>query len=200
MTSETRSVWLVRLAFIVPSVLFGFAAAIGLVWLIAMQPQRPQPPDMSKFERLNDMEDLSRRIVGFAGLHTGIVVYLDTYNPSFCGRSNSQTRTIFLNHDCGRMLDNSNGYDWHNVGILAQHIGHILNGHGWHPAYDTLRGAATSGEIEEAQEFAGWALHRLGATLPEAQRFVIAQDVDGNDIPADPVSLAAIERGWCAAL
>lgn len=81
---------------------------------------------------------------------------------------------------------------WFVFGVLAHEIGHHLNGH-------TLEGVGSRPNKEiEADEFAGFVMKKLGATLPEAQGiFSFLNATDGP--PTHPVRAKryeAIKRGW----
>lgn len=81
---------------------------------------------------------------------------------------------------------------WFVFGVLAHEIGHHLNGH-------TLEGVGSRPNKEiEADEFAGFAMKKLGATLQEAQGiFSFLNATDGP--PTHPVRAKryeAIKRGW----
>ena len=81
---------------------------------------------------------------------------------------------------------------WFVFGVLAHEIGHHLNGH-------TLEGVGSRPNKEiEADEFAGFVMKKLGATLTEAQGiFSFLNATDGP--PTHPVRAkryAAIKRGW----
>ncbi len=59
---------------------------------------------------------------------------------------------------------NATNTDWAAISILAHEIGHRLNGH-------TMLTKGGSPELElEADEFSGFVLRKLGASLDEAQR------------------------------
>lgn len=81
---------------------------------------------------------------------------------------------------------------WFVFGALAHEIGHHLNGH-------TLEGIGSRPNKEiEADEFAGFVMQKLGATLQEAQGiFSFLNATDGP--PTHPVRAKryeAIKRGW----
>ena len=81
---------------------------------------------------------------------------------------------------------------WFVFGVLAHEIGHHLNGH-------TLEGVGSRPNKEiEADEFAGFVMKKMGATLMEAQGiFSFLNATDGP--PTHPVRAkryAAIKRGW----
>lgn len=97
------------------------------------------------------------------------------YNPNFVAAVNRASRT-----------------DWAGVSILAHEIGHHLNGH-------TLQGGGSTPADElEADEFSGFVLRKMGASLAEAQTAlaVVSQDYDSPTHPGRSTRLAAINRGW----
>jgi hypothetical protein len=95
------------------------------------------------------------------------------YNPAFINQVSS------LDH-------------WGTLALLAHEIGHHLNGH-------TLKKGGSSPELElEADQFAGFVLKKLGATLMEAQSVMtyIANEESSATHPGRASRTAAIERGW----
>ena len=81
------------------------------------------------------------------------------------------------------------------MALLAHEIGHHLNGH-------TIRKGGSSPELElEADEFAGFTLHKLGATLKESQKVMhfIAKTKESATHPGRNSRLLAIEKGWTKA-
>lgn len=82
--------------------------------------------------------------------------------------------------------------DWGIIIILAHEIGRHLQGHIFvHDPYIYHR------ELE-ADEFSGFAMYRMGATLAEAQFAMrkLAVDLDLPTHPNRDTRLAAIARGW----
>jgi len=72
-------------------------------------------------------------------------------------------------------IDNSTSTDWASISILAHEVGHHLNGH-------TLDGSGSTHRTElEADEFSGFVLAKLGATLEQAQSAIILLASDGDD-------------------
>ncbi len=99
------------------------------------------------------------------------------YNPSFIGTLNETT-----------------GNDWASVSVLAHEIGHHLNGH-------TLAGGSSHSNELEADEFSGYIMQRLGATLEEAEKAMklAANVAPSSTHPGRTDRLAAIEKGWNSA-
>jgi hypothetical protein len=76
--------------------------------------------------------------------------------------------------------------------LLAHEIGHHINGHTNRKGGDKLLMEL------QADEFAGYVMHKLGATLLQAQNvmFYIARTEDSKTHPARNLRLLAIEKGW----
>ena len=86
--------------------------------------------------------------------------------------------------------------DWGVYGVVAHEVGHHLQGH-------IMRGADMNfHQLElEADEFAGFVLYRMGATLEEAQRSTanLSQPQDTATHPGTARRLEAIKAGWMRA-
>jgi len=97
------------------------------------------------------------------------------YNPSFISWINSVTRD-----------------KWAVMALFAHEIGHHLNGH-------TILKSGSTPELElEADQFAGFVLHKLGASLEQAQKVMkyIAKTEASKTHPARNSRMAAIQTGW----
>jgi len=94
-----------------------------------------------------------------------------------------------------RIEKNSN--DWAKIGILAHEIGHHLNFHNL-TYVDNLE-EKRSQEIE-SDEFAGFILQKLGASLSDAKLFISVSNNDNDDTnsthPKRILRLKAIEKGY----
>lgn len=100
------------------------------------------------------------------------------YNPQFLAAINQAGHT-----------------DWAGISILAHEMGHHLNGH-------TLRGGGSQPQDElEADEFSGFVLRRLGASLAQAQAALatVSPEEGSATHPGRAPRLAAISRGWSRA-
>ncbi len=81
---------------------------------------------------------------------------------------------------------------WAAVALLAHEVGHHLNGH-------TIRKTGSTPAIElEADEFAGFILYRLGATLQQSQEVMnyIAKTETSSTHPGRNDRMSAIQTGW----
>lgn len=97
------------------------------------------------------------------------------YNPSFINWINDVTKD-----------------KWAAMALLAHEVGHHLNGH-------TIRKTGSTPILElEADEFAGFVLYKLGATLPQAQEVMkyIAKPKESATHPGRLSRMQAIENGW----
>lgn len=98
-----------------------------------------------------------------------------SYNPTYIASLNKITRN-----------------KWAVMTLLAHEVGHHLNGH-------TIRKGGSTPELElEADEFAGFILQKLGATLQESQNVMhyISMAKESRTHPAKKSRLNAIEKGW----
>ena len=114
-------------------------------------------------------------------------------------------RYIFYDQNFMKSITAAAG-SWTNLSILAHEVGHHVNAH----SLDWL--ALASGEIQgitleqkrqqeiEADEFSGFVLAKLGATLIQAQAAIKLASDDGDDSysthPSRSKRLSAIERGY----
>jgi hypothetical protein len=101
-------------------------------------------------------------------------------------------RYILYNPDFFTNLIRTTGNKWAAVSVLAHEIGHHLDGH-------TLNQIGSKPETElEADEFSGFVLRKMGASLSDAQ---IAMKTAGNERangthPGQYDRLTAIADGW----
>jgi hypothetical protein len=101
-------------------------------------------------------------------------------------------RYILYNPDFIYDMDKVAGSRWASISILAHEIGHHLNGH-------TLNNTGSRPELElEADEFSGFVLRKMGATLTESQLAmkIAASQEASHTHPAKINRLAAIDKGW----
>jgi tetratricopeptide (TPR) repeat protein len=115
-------------------------------------------------------------------------------------------RYIFFDSYFMKDISNNTNSSWTNLSILAHEIGHHINGH----TVDFL--AYMTGQIKpinlaeerqqeiEADEFSGYVMFKLGATLDQAQQAISFLSFDGDDTysshPNKAKRLAAIKKGY----
>ena len=114
-------------------------------------------------------------------------------------------RYVFYNKEFMREI-NTNVKYWGNMSILAHEIGHHINGH----TIDVILYASESVEEEslatsrmmelQADEFSGFVLAKLGATLSQASeaisKFIPDEDDTYSTHPTKSKRLKAIKRGY----
>ena len=141
-------------------------------------------------------EDVVDRILGQIGLKRNFVV-MECPEIENCLAVNlpgglGQIRYIIYDTRFLKRIESKTQTDWAAISIMAHEIGHHLNGH-------TVDGAGSRPEKElEADEFSGFVLYQLGASLVEAQAAMnnLADENKSSTHPAKTDRLAAIEKGW----
>ncbi|MFN8242830.1 MAG: M48 family metalloprotease [Ferruginibacter sp.] len=153
--------------------------------------------------RSNDgFERVVKRITGLIGLKPNFIL-VPCPNIQNCAALNYDDNLRYIVYDKVFMdeIAHSVGTNWTHTMILAHEIGHHLNGH-------TLRQVNKEESREEeleADEFAGFILGKLGATLNQA-----VAAMDGlphpecdieyfSDHPCKVKRVAAIRKGWAKA-
>ncbi|WP_242920070.1 membrane-binding protein [Pontibacter liquoris] len=101
-------------------------------------------------------------------------------------------RYILYNEDFLAAINNAVHTDWGGVSILAHEIGHHLNGH------TLVRGGSNIPDELEADEFSGFVLRKMGASLADAQAAInlLSEDDNSSTHPGRNYRLAAISKGW----
>ena len=101
-------------------------------------------------------------------------------------------RYLLYNPDFLNSVNRAGHTDWAGISILAHEMGHHLNGH-------TLRtGGSQPADELEADEFSGFVLRKLGASLAQAQAAMatVADDGGSASHPGRVPRLVAIGQGW----
>jgi len=101
-------------------------------------------------------------------------------------------RYVLYNPNFINALDRRTGNQWASISVLAHEVGHHLKGH-------TVSGQGSQPATElEADEFSGYALRKMGASLEDAQATMklIASENTSSTHPGKSSRLAAIENGW----
>jgi hypothetical protein len=104
-------------------------------------------------------------------------------------------RYILYNQRFLSAINNAAHTDWGGVSIIAHEIGHHLNGH-------TLSSSGSNPSDElEADEFSGFVLRKMGASLADAQAAIklISDNRSTRTHPGRNSRLEAISKGWRSA-
>ena len=106
--------------------------------------------------------------------------------------SGQKERYILYDSDFFKRIDVNAGNDWAATSVLAHEIGHHLNGHALNN-----KGSNHKWELE-ADEFSGFVLARMEATLEDAQSAIqtLRYEKATSTHPAKADRLIAIETGW----
>ena len=101
-------------------------------------------------------------------------------------------RYILYNPEYIKWINGVTKDKWAAMALLAHEIGHHLNGH-------TIRRSGSKPALElEADEFAGFVLKKMGASLSEAQQVMkyIAKSKGSKTHPGRLLRMSAIKKGW----
>jgi len=112
--------------------------------------------------------------------------------PNAAAVVQGNTRYILYNPNFIASIKKAAGNKWASIAILAHEIGHHLNGH-------TISGTGSRPNIElEADEFSGFVLRKMGATMEQAQLAMkVAADVKPSAThPGKDDRLNFIAYGW----
>jgi len=174
------------LAVFVAIVSFGFAHSINS----NNEHEIKTSPDTSMM-KIADVREMLQEIIDITGLQTDFE--LKEANVLNIEASDShRKRFILYNPAYITTLNNLTKNKWAVMTLLAHEVGHHLNGH-------TIHKGGSTPELElEADEFAGFILYKLGATLKQSQNvmYYIAGEKASRTHPSKNSRLSAIEKGW----
>ena len=148
-----------------------------------------------KFADEAEAREILQDIVDYVGLQPQFVVQSAQVENAAAVLFEGQ-RYILYNPDFIRRVEYDTRTRWSSISILAHEVGHHLNGH-------TLDGSGDRPRMElEADEFSGFILQKMGASLPEAQAAMalISNPYGTSTHPPRHDRLEAIRRGWEKAL
>jgi hypothetical protein len=147
--------------------------------------------DLPFFATSADAEKIVSSIMRAMGLESNFKI-TEAHVPNVEAKIRHHERYILYNPEFIKQVNNATRNKWANIFILAHEVGHHLEGH-------TLLDINSRPSIElEADEFAGFVLHKMGATLQQSQlaMYYIATSGASKTHPARADRLAAIEKGW----
>jgi hypothetical protein len=147
---------------------------------------------ITRLRRNPAMQEFVGQILLMTGLHNDVIVVTD---PGAKGCAYATTvegqQYIGVDPKCvGRLVD-ADSYQSRAEGILCHELAHLLSGHTTNRKMDN--------PIDEAaaDEWSGWAMARIGATLYQAQTYAREfADVPSLTHPRRAARLEAIKRGW----
>ena len=147
--------------------------------------------DIPAFTSFKEAEKLVESILNVVGLKPNFKLKVSNV-ANVEANIRRHTRYILYNPDFISLVNKATKDKWSAIFILAHEIGHHLNGH-------TVMGKNSRPHIElEADEFAGFVLQKMGATLDQAQlvMYYISKPEISKTHPARMDRLNAIEKGW----
>ncbi len=148
-------------------------------------------PEDSSLIHIADVRDLLQEIINVTGLNESFELQeADVLNIEAAVKH--KKRYILYNPAFINSINNISKNKWAVVALLAHEVGHHLNGH-------TMRKGGSKPKLElEADEYAGFILRKLGATLRQSQQvfYLIAKEKGSKTHPARNERLLAIAKGW----
>lgn len=148
-------------------------------------------PNDSSFIRIVDVHDLLQQVINVTGLNESFELR-EANVLNIEATVKHKKRYILYNPAFITSLNNISKDNWGVVALLAHEVGHHLNGH-------TMRKGGSKPKLElEADEYAGFVLYKLGASLRQSQSviYLIAREKGSRTHPARAARLAAIAKGW----
>jgi hypothetical protein len=142
-------------------------------------------------ESENEAKEVIGRIMDVVGLRPNFEIRAGNV-PSAAAIISKGKRYIIYNPTFLEKIKSSVKTDWGGIAIIAHEVGHHLNGH-------TLTRGGSKPETElEADEFVGFVLRKMGATLPQAKVgiYVISSEKGSKTHPPRSERLASVEVGW----
>lgn len=143
------------------------------------------------FNSDEDAEKIISAVMDVIGLHPNFKVKVG-HVPNVEADIRHRQRYIIYNPKFVTQVNKITKNKWASIFIIAHEIGHHLNGH-------TLHGMKTQPLLElEADEFAGFVLCKMGASLEDAQLVMhyIASMDGSKSHPGRIDRLDSIARGW----
>ncbi|MEJ7611049.1 MAG: hypothetical protein WKF88_07710 [Ferruginibacter sp.] len=146
---------------------------------------------------VNSSEDAKRAVAGImnvVGLNSNFEVKQAPI-PNAAAVIFNKKRFILYNAGFIDRINSASGDKWAAIAILAHELGHHLDGH-------TLSGDGSQPQSElEADEFSGFVLCKMGASLEQAQSAMalLAGERASSTHPAKSNRLLSIDNGWSKA-
>jgi hypothetical protein len=145
----------------------------------------------SSFATTAEGKQIAQEIIDVVGLKANFEIQAANV-PNAAAVTYGGKRYILYNPTFITQLNKQTGTKWAAISVLAHEIGHHLNGH-------TITGTGSQPAIElEADEFSGFVLRKMGASLTEAQAAMklLAGVQDTKTHPGQDARLASIHQGW----
>jgi hypothetical protein len=145
----------------------------------------------SSFATVEEGQTIAQEIIDVVGLKPNFEIRAANI-PNAAAVTYGGKRYILYNPNFINQLVKQTGSKWAAVSVLAHEIGHHLNGH-------TITGSGSQPAIElEADEFSGFVLRKMGASLADAQAAMklLAMEKASRTHPGQTDRLTSIAKGW----
>lgn len=173
---------------------FMVAASYGQITIRIGKHEAPSswtPSIRSQFASTAEAKHYAQEIIDVVGLRPNFEVMAARVDNAAAVVYGGK-RYVLYNPDFINALVQKTGNKWAAISVLAHEIGHHLNGH-------TVTGSGSQPAVElEADEFSGFVLRKMGASLADAQAAmrVLANEMASATHPAKHDRLASIANGW----
>ena len=151
----------------------------------------PSTTIASPFASSAEGRQIAQRIIDVVGLKANFDIR-EANIPNAAAVVYGGKRYILYNPNFINQLTKATGTKWAAISVLAHEIGHHLDGH-------TLTASGSQPELElEADEFSGFVLRKMGASLAEAQAAMktLASERASRTHPGQYDRLSSIAKGW----
>lgn len=144
-----------------------------------------------EFKTNAEAEAVMSDIIGLVGLRPNFKIQAAKV-PNAAAVVYGNERFVYFNPSFIQSVSESTNTNWAAISILAHEIGHHLQGH-------TLKEGGSRPDMElEADEFSGFVLRKMGASLEDAQIAMrkLASPFGSATHPGRDQRLRSIEQGW----
>jgi hypothetical protein len=148
--------------------------------------------DSKNFSESSNALMVVREILDVEGLTKNFVVMADGDTPNVAASIRGTERYITYNPNFFAEIKSGTGTNWSVYGVMAHQIAH-------HLIYHTSEPDGIRHDLElEADQYSGFILGKLGATLEQAQACMklINSDQGSSTHPPKSQRLEAIQMGW----
>lgn len=145
----------------------------------------------SSLVKKNSMQEMLRQVLNVIEVN-GDFELKEANVLNIEAKISHKKRYILYNPSFITDLNNTAKDKWSVIALLAHEVGHHLKGH-------TIHRGGSKPKLElEADEFAGFVLNKLGATVKQSQHvmYFIAKTEASKTHPSRDSRLQAIEKGW----
>lgn len=161
---------------------------------------------VNSFSSNREAENALQRIIDVTGISKRFALYQCNGIDNCEALTYRGIRYIFYDANFMKSISMGSGSSWTNISILAHEVGHHVNAHALDLlSYETGQiGSISLAEKRqqeiEADEFSGYVMYKLGASLYQAQAAINKFGNTGDDTysthPNKTKRLAAISRGY----